>query len=149
MYLRPVLFFPYGPSGPMTYWSFCFKSLRIFKIMSFICNLRTSIGNGEYWELPIISKESIYTIAVAEKQFFKKIINIDPTIEVFKKNGIPFIIDVSSKLEKPISISHHGIFWEGITIWWVSARIKKTFFFVCKIVTFDACCNFNYINYII
>ncbi len=48
--------------------------------------------------------------------YFKKIVCIDPAVEIFKRNGIPFIIDSDSNTEKPVSISHHVRFWEGITL---------------------------------
>ena len=63
-----------------------------------------------------IENGCIYTIAVIEKEDFKKIVRIDPAVEIFKKNGIPFIIDFDSNMEKPVSISHHGRFWEGVTL---------------------------------
>lgn len=69
-----------------------------------------------YFTQSTIENDSIYTIAVVEKEHFKKIKSIDSATEIFKKNGIPFIIDSNSKIEKPISISHHGRFWEGIIL---------------------------------
>ena len=69
-----------------------------------------------YFTQSTIENDSIYTIAVVEKEHFKKIKSIDSAAEIFKKNGIPFIIDSNSKIEKPISISHHGRFWEGIIL---------------------------------
>jgi phosphopantetheinyl transferase (holo-ACP synthase) len=69
-----------------------------------------------YFTQSKIENDSIYTIAVVEKEYFKKIKNINPAVEIFKKNGIPFIIDSLSKIEKPVSISHHGSFWKGITL---------------------------------
>jgi phosphopantetheinyl transferase (holo-ACP synthase) len=75
-----------------------------------------SIKGKTYFTQSKIENDSIYTIAVVEKEYFKKIKSIDSAEEIFKTNGIPFIVDFDSKLEKPVSISHHGRFWEGITV---------------------------------
>lgn len=63
-----------------------------------------------------ISSESIYTIAVAEKGYFMQIRNLNSNVEICKTNGIPFIIDALLKIQKPVSVSHHGRFWKGITL---------------------------------
>lgn len=63
-----------------------------------------------------ISDDCIYTIAVTEKQYFNQIRNLHSETKINKTNGIPFIIDELTKISKPVSISHHGRFWEGITI---------------------------------
>lgn len=75
-----------------------------------------SIKGEMYYTQSKIENDCIYTIAVVEKEYFKKIKSINPVVEILKKNGIPFIIDSNSKIEKPVSISHHGRFWKGITL---------------------------------
>ncbi len=75
-----------------------------------------SIKGKTYFTQSKIENDSIYTIAVAEKEYFKKIKSINPAVGILKKNGIPFTINCNSKMEKPVSISHHGRFWEGITV---------------------------------
>lgn len=75
-----------------------------------------SIKGKSYFTQSKIENDSIYTIAVVEKEHFKKIKSVDSAEEIFKTNGIPFIIDFDSKMEKPISITHHGRFWKGITL---------------------------------
>lgn len=75
-----------------------------------------SIKGEVYFTQSKIENDSIYTIAVVEKEYFKKIKSINPTVEILKKNGIPFMFDINSKIEKPVSISHHGRFWKGITV---------------------------------
>lgn len=72
-------------------------------------------GNTYYTETKI-SENCIYTIAVAEKDYFMQIRNLDSDIEICKNNGIPFIIDELIKITKPVSISHHGRFWKAITL---------------------------------
>ena len=74
------------------------------------------IKSKTYFTQSKIENESIYTIAVAKKEDFKKIKNIDSADEILKKNGIPYRIDPNSKMEKPVSISHHGRFWRGIIL---------------------------------
>nr|WP_315209831.1 4'-phosphopantetheinyl transferase superfamily protein [uncultured Flavobacterium sp.] len=75
-----------------------------------------SIKSKIYFTQSKIENDSIYTIAVVEKEYFKKIKSINPAVEILKKNGIPFIIDEQTKLIQPVSISHHGRFWEGISL---------------------------------
>jgi phosphopantetheinyl transferase (holo-ACP synthase) len=75
-----------------------------------------SIKEKIYFTQSKIKNDSIYTIAVTEKKYFDKIKNISSSDEIFKNNGIPFIIDSDSKIKKLISITHHGRFWKGITL---------------------------------
>jgi hypothetical protein len=75
-----------------------------------------SIKKKIYFTQSKIENDSIYTIAVAEKKHFDKIENISSSDEIYKNNGIPFIIDSTSKIKKPVSITHHGRFWKGITL---------------------------------
>lgn len=75
-----------------------------------------SIKQKIYFTQTKIDQDSIYTIAAAQKECFIKIKNMNSPVGILKKNGIPYLIDVDSKIEKPVSISHHGRFWKGITI---------------------------------
>ena len=75
-----------------------------------------SIKGKIYFTKSKIENDSIYTIAVVKKEYFKKIKSINPAVKILKKNGIPFIIDEKTKLIQPVSISHHGQFWEGISL---------------------------------
>jgi phosphopantetheinyl transferase (holo-ACP synthase) len=75
-----------------------------------------SIKGKIYFTQTKIDQDCIYTIAVARKEYFKKIENINSAVGILKKNEIPYLIDQHSKLEKPVSISHHGRFWKGITL---------------------------------
>ncbi len=75
-----------------------------------------SIKEKIYFTQSRIENDSIYTIAVAEKKHFDKIKSITSAKEIFKINGIPFIIDSDSKIKKLVSITHHGRFWKGITL---------------------------------
>ena len=63
-----------------------------------------------------ITKESIYTIAVQTKEDFNKIISINRGTKIFKKNGIPYLFDNLNLDYKPVSITHHGKHWMGITV---------------------------------
>jgi len=69
-----------------------------------------------YYTQTLISKEFIYTIAVLEKEHFKCIKKINIATKIIKINGIPSILDDQALIIKPVSISHHGRFWEGITM---------------------------------
>lgn len=63
-----------------------------------------------------ITSEFVYTIAAVNTDFFSKIAKINRDDKINKTNGIPFITDTQTMLSKPVSITHHGRFWEGITI---------------------------------
>lgn len=72
-------------------------------------------GNSYHTETSV-SSESIYTIAVVEKEYLMQIKDLNLDVKICKTNGIPYIIDELTKIKKPVSISHHGRFWKGITI---------------------------------
>ncbi|WP_158729718.1 MULTISPECIES: 4'-phosphopantetheinyl transferase superfamily protein [unclassified Flavobacterium] len=74
------------------------------------------IQNKSYLTNTTFENNAVYTIAVTHKEHFKKIKNINPNTTILKKNGIPFIIDPVSMVETPISITHHGLLWKGITL---------------------------------
>ncbi|MFE3867760.1 4'-phosphopantetheinyl transferase superfamily protein [Flavobacterium sp. LS2P90] len=69
-----------------------------------------------YYTNTKISDESIYTIAVTEEDYFIQIKDLNLDAKICKTNGIPFIIEEFTKMKKPVSISHHGRFWKGITL---------------------------------
>ncbi|MFV8344595.1 4'-phosphopantetheinyl transferase superfamily protein [Flavobacterium sp. ZB4P13] len=75
-----------------------------------------SIKGNTYFTKTIISNAFIHTIAVVKKENFDTIKKLNSNEIVSKANGIPFIIDEQTKIIKPVSISHHGRFWEGITL---------------------------------
>ena len=74
------------------------------------------IDGNTYLTQTIVSDEFIHSIAVTKKADFNQIKSINPKTEISKINGIPFIFDVQNKAIKPVSISHHGRFWEGISM---------------------------------
>jgi phosphopantetheinyl transferase (holo-ACP synthase) len=74
------------------------------------------INKRTYYTQTHISEDKIYTIAVAENIRFEAIKILNSNVKISKTNGIPFLFDAFSKTEKPVSISHHGRFWEGITV---------------------------------
>ncbi|MFV8392125.1 4'-phosphopantetheinyl transferase superfamily protein [Flavobacterium sp. LB2P6] len=75
-----------------------------------------SIKGNRYFTKTIISDEFIYTIAVVNKDNFEAVKKLNLNDSIQKTNGIPFVIDEHTKLIKPVSISHHGRFWEGISL---------------------------------
>lgn len=70
----------------------------------------------EFYTQTSFDNNQIHTIAVAEKEYFAQIKPLSFEIKIIKINGIPFVMDGFSKNLKPVSISHHGEFWKGITI---------------------------------
>ncbi|MFV8269469.1 4'-phosphopantetheinyl transferase superfamily protein [Flavobacterium sp. GT2N3] len=75
-----------------------------------------AIRGNTYFTNTIISDAFIHTIAALKKENFEFIEKLNSNDIISKTNGIPFIIDMQTKLMKPVSISHHGRFWEGITL---------------------------------
>lgn len=69
-----------------------------------------------YYTKTTATKDFIYTISAVSLDLFNQIIKINPEDKINKVNGIPLIINTQTALSKPVSISHHGRFWEGITI---------------------------------
>jgi hypothetical protein len=57
-----------------------------------------------------IIKDKIHTIAVTNKMDFKEVMELGPEIKIIKKKGIPFLIEDSTDIIKPVSLSHHGRF---------------------------------------
>ncbi|SHM72392.1 4'-phosphopantetheinyl transferase family protein [Flavobacterium xinjiangense] len=77
----------------------------------------TVLCNGNIYHTKTkISEDNIYTIAVTEENYFSQIKEIKVDAKICKTNGIPYIIDDFSEIKKPVSISHHGSFWKGITL---------------------------------
>lgn len=72
--------------------------------------LGTVICKGKtYFTQTKIENEKIHTIAVAKKEYFKQIRSLDLGTKISKADGIPFVIDIETNAEIPVSISHHGV----------------------------------------
>lgn len=74
------------------------------------------INNYIYLTETTICSDYIYTIAVTEKAYFEQIRILDSETKISKRKGIPFLTDDFVKNEIPVSISHHGRFWKGISL---------------------------------
>lgn len=73
--------------------------------------------NGRiYHTETIVTNDFVYTIATVKPDLFSRIEKINQDDEINKNNGIPFITDAHTAISKPVSITHHGRFWEGITL---------------------------------
>jgi phosphopantetheinyl transferase (holo-ACP synthase) len=80
-------------------------------------NLGTVFCNGHvFFTNTQISNEHICTIAVANKEYFSQIFELNSETKISKTNGIPYLIDEKTKTEKPVSISHHGRFSQSISL---------------------------------
>jgi phosphopantetheinyl transferase (holo-ACP synthase) len=69
-----------------------------------------------YYTETTIDSGCIYTIAVAQNIIFNQIKTIPLDTLIEKINGIPFLKEEETQLLKPVSISHHGRFWRGISV---------------------------------
>ncbi|PRZ23358.1 4'-phosphopantetheinyl transferase family protein [Flavobacterium granuli] len=63
-----------------------------------------------------ILNDKIHSIAVLKKEFFNQIQLISPIKNIQKINGIPFLVDRSGTILRPVSISHHGRYSACIAI---------------------------------
>lgn len=85
-----------------------------------ICESETlgtvSCNGNTYFTLTVITDEFIHSIAVLKKEYLNAIKVLDCNDKISKTNGIPFVIDELTKNIKPVSISHHGRFWEGVML---------------------------------
>lgn len=80
-------------------------------------NRGTVSCNGfTYYTKTTINNEFVYTIAVAKKENFKKIVALKSASKIKKENGKPIYIDALTEIKMPASISHHGRFMKCITI---------------------------------
>lgn len=75
-----------------------------------------AIRGRTYFTKTSISKTYVYTIAVIKRDILSRVQKLDFTDSILKYNGIPFVLCEKSMKLKPASVSHHGDFWEGITI---------------------------------
>lgn len=80
------------------------------------CSGSVSCDGFEYYTQTQIFNDFIYTIAVTKKQYFNKILKLNFQSKITKVHGLPFIFDEVDLILKPASITHHGCFWEGITL---------------------------------
>ena len=71
---------------------------------------------GQIIEFIFQNDVNIYTIAVVEKKYFNRIRKISLETKITKIESVPFTVDEVTLLSHPVSITHHGCFWEGITI---------------------------------
>ena len=74
------------------------------------------VKGREIYTQTSINNNQIYTIAVAKKEYFAQIKPLSFETKIIKTDGIPFVMNVFSNTLKPVSISHHGRFWKGITL---------------------------------
>lgn len=75
-----------------------------------------SINHQTYFSQTEITESSVYTVAVSERLFFSKIQVLFSEHPILKEDGIPFLMDSISNKKNPVSITHHGRFWNGITL---------------------------------
>ena len=69
-----------------------------------------------YFTKTSISSACIHTIALTNKDDFSRVEKLNRSDAILKMNGIPFVVCKQSTVVKPLSISHHGQFWKGITL---------------------------------
>lgn len=71
---------------------------------------RVIIDNFIFYTKTEITDTYIYSIAVSETAVFSKIKSLETRENIKKNNGIPYILDSSTNIVIPVSITHHGQF---------------------------------------
>lgn len=95
--------------------------IRTFNPIQFECfDLDEDIGkvvfeNQMYFTKTESTTTYIYSIAVSEISYFENIFTLENTVNIIKKNGIPFYIDENQTM-KIISKTNHGQFEKIIAI---------------------------------
>ncbi|WP_268846664.1 4'-phosphopantetheinyl transferase family protein [Flavobacterium aestivum] len=88
--------------------------IRGFFPLRFVCyydsaNTGTvSIDDFVFYTQTEITSSYIYSVAVLEKEYFKKIKLLETDITIKKENGIPYLVNPVSNNVSPVSITHHG-----------------------------------------
>lgn len=96
--------------------------IREYIPMQLICSYENettgtvSCNERVYYTETIVRNDSVYTIATTKLEFFSQIKKINSDDKINKIDGIPFRIDSQIASSNPVSITHHGRFWEGITL---------------------------------
>ncbi|TRX35732.1 4-phosphopantetheinyl transferase family protein [Flavobacterium sp. ZT3R18] len=75
-----------------------------------------SIDGFVFYTQTEITTNFIYSVAVFEKRYFKKIKTLDTTTIIKKENGVPYLLDPISNSKIPVSITHHGRFQRIISV---------------------------------
>lgn len=75
-----------------------------------------SCNGNIYYTKTTVTNNFVYTIATAKLDYFSQIKKITPDYKISKIDGIPFVIDNTTLISNPVSITHHGRFWEGILL---------------------------------
>jgi phosphopantetheinyl transferase (holo-ACP synthase) len=75
-----------------------------------------SIDGFVFYTQTEITTNYIYSVAVSEMECFNKIKNIETTVNIKKKNGIPYLLNPISNSVNPVSITHHGRFQRIISL---------------------------------
>ena len=74
------------------------------------------IGGFVFHTRTQITDSYIYSIAVSEKSIMNKIIKLNSLKKIKKEEGIPYLLDSTSKKKQPVSITHHGRYQKIITL---------------------------------
>ncbi|SDX82789.1 4'-phosphopantetheinyl transferase family protein [Flavobacterium degerlachei] len=95
--------------------------IRAYIPLQLECNYETASSGSVcckgniYYTKTEVSKDKISTVAVSRICDFKAIKELQANVQVYKKNGIPYVNDAKNVL-KPISISHHGRFISRVSV---------------------------------
>ena len=69
-----------------------------------------------YYTKTIMDLHKVYTVAATTIELLEQIVTLNDRKQVLKKGGIPYLIDVKSQQEFPVSITHHGDYEYIITV---------------------------------
>jgi hypothetical protein len=92
---------------------------RVFNPIQFECSIDTIVfgkvnfKDKNFFTKTLIDNDKIYTIAVTDPKYFSAVLELKQDHKIFKREGLPFIRKEESGFDYPISVTHHGKFWQA------------------------------------
>ena len=77
---------------------------------------KVAIDDFVFYTQTEITHDYIYSIAVSDIAVFDEIKYLETSENIKKANGVPYILDESSNIIQPVSITHHGRFHKVISL---------------------------------
>ena len=96
--------------------------IRIYNPKQFECSFDGSVfgkvqyKSSMYYTQTNCEQDKIHTIAVTDFTLFTTVVTLTKNHHIFKKGILPFITDFKTGLDIPVSVSHHGKYWEAVML---------------------------------
>ncbi|MFN7099605.1 MAG: 4'-phosphopantetheinyl transferase superfamily protein [Flavobacterium sp.] len=96
--------------------------IRIYNPKQFECSFDESVfgkvqyKNSTYYTQTNCEQDKIHTIAVTDFTLFTSVVAVARNQNIIKKGIFPYIKDLKMGLDIPVSVSHHGKYWEAVML---------------------------------